>query len=250
VHALAMQTFYMDFMNGHPNPVDSVLGTTSVWGHEGGPLGFLVWAVPQLAGSLVYDLIVGQRPQRSSAVLLRWGLVLVGIGYILSCLSTLYPVAEGPRLDAWRYPDTEQRVPSPVIPPLRNWLAGDVRAALHEPPFVPPPPERVRVHNYWMMSRRLATPTFVVTATGFGLMTYALFVLLSDAWMLRIGVLRTFGQNPLIAYWLDGTMGGLVSAFWPEGGGLPWALAGSAVRFGLTYGPVRLLEWRRIYLRL
>ena len=68
--------------------------------------------------------------------------------------------------------------------------------------------------------------------------------------MLRIGVLRTFGQNPLIAYWLDGTMGGLVSAFWPEGGGLPWALAGSAVRFGLTYGPVRLLEWRRIYLRL
>jgi hypothetical protein len=58
------------------------------------------------------------------------------------------------------------------------------------------------------------------------------------------------GQNPLIAYLLDGLVGGLVSAFWPESGGWPWALAGSAVRFGLTYGPVRLLEWRRIYLRL
>ena len=58
------------------------------------------------------------------------------------------------------------------------------------------------------------------------------------------------GQNPLIAYLLDGVVGGLVSDFWPEGGSWPWALAGLAVRFGLTYAPVRLLEWRRIYLRL
>ena len=90
----------------------------------------------------------------------------------------------------------------------------------------------------------------MLTATGFGLMTYSLFVLLCDAWIVRVGVLRTFGQNPLIAYWLDGTMGGLVSTFWPEDGGLPWALAGAGVRFALTYLPVRLLEWRRIYLRL
>jgi hypothetical protein len=53
-----------------------------------------------------------------------------------------------------------------------------------------------------------------------------------------------------MAYLLDGLIGGLVSDFWPESGGWPWALAGSAVRFGVTYGPVRLLEWRRIYLRL
>jgi hypothetical protein len=90
----------------------------------------------------------------------------------------------------------------------------------------------------------------MLTATGFGLLVYAAFVFLCDAWMVRVGVLRTFGQNPLIAYWLDGSMGGLVSGFWPEGGGLPWALAGAAVRFALTYLPVRLLEWRRIYLRL
>jgi hypothetical protein len=54
----------------------------------------------------------------------------------------------------------------------------------------------------------------------------------------------------LIAYLLDGWIGGLVSDFWPEIGSWPWALAGSAVRFAVTYGPVRLLEWRRIYLRL
>jgi hypothetical protein len=85
------------------------------------------------------------------------------------------------------------------------------------------------------------------TANALG---YAVFVLLCDAWIARVGVLRTFGQNPLIAYLLDGSLGGLVSDFWPEGGGLSWALAGAAVRFALTYLPVRLLEWRRIYLRL
>jgi predicted acyltransferase len=250
LHALAMQAFYMDFLRGWPNPVDAVLGTTGVRGHEGGPLGCLVWAVPQIAGSLVHDLVAGQRPRRSCGVLLAWGLVLVGIGYGLSCLSNLYPVAQGPRHDAWSYPDTEQRVRSAVLPSLGSWPAGGVRACLNDPPFVPPPPERQRVYNYWMMSRHLATPTFMLTATGFGLLGYAVFVLLCDAWIVRVGVLRTFGQNPLIAYLLDGSLGGLVSEFWPEGGGLSWALAGAAVRFALTYLPVRLLEWRRIYLRL
>jgi hypothetical protein len=250
VHALAMEAFYMDFINGWSNPVDTVLGTTGVWGREGGPLGFLVWAIPQIAGSLVYDLIARQRPQQSCRVLLVWGLVLVGIGYGFSCLSTLYPVAQGSRPDTWSYPDTEQRVQSPVLPPLRSWLAGDTRVYLHDPPFMPPPPERQRLYNYWIMSRRLATATFMLTATGFGLLVYAAFVLLCDVWIFRVGVLRTFGQNPLIAYLLDGAMGGLVSWFWPEGGGLPWALMGAAVRFALTYLPVRLLEWRRIYLRL
>jgi hypothetical protein len=63
-------------------------------------------------------------------------------------------------------------------------------------------------------------------------------------------ILRTLGQNPLIAYLLDGLIGGLVSGFWPESGGWPWALAGAAVSFGVAYVPVRLLEWRKIYLGL
>ena len=66
--------------------------------------------------------------------------MLVGIGYGLSCLSNLYPVAQGPRFDAWSYPDTKQRVQSPVLPPLESWPAGGVRVCLSDPPFVPPPP--------------------------------------------------------------------------------------------------------------
>jgi predicted acyltransferase len=250
VHALATQAFYLDFMNGRPNPVDAVLGTAGVLGHEGGPLGFLVWAVPQLTGSLAYDLVTRHPPRRSFWRLLGWGAALVATGYALSCLSTLYGVAQGPREGTYSYPDTEQTLESPVLPRFTNWSSGNPRAGLADPPFVPPPPERQRLWNYWMMSRRLATPTFMLTATGFGLFTYAAFVLLCDERTFRVGLLRTFGQNPLIAYLLDGNIGGLVSDFWPEGGGWSWALAGATLRFVLTYVPVRLLEWRRIYLRL
>jgi predicted acyltransferase len=250
VHALATQTFYMDFMNGRPNPVDPFLGTVGVHGKEGGPLCFLVWAVPQIIGSLAYDVVVRHQPRRAGRQSLIAGIALVGIGYSLSSLSSLYPVARGPQPIAYLYPETEQRTESPVLPRFTDQSAGDMRAYFRDPPFVPPPPERIRLWNYWMLSRRLATPTFMLTSTGFGLMVYAAFVWLCDARTFRLGVLRTLGQNPLIAYLLDGWMGDLVSDFWPESGGLPWALGGAALRFAMTYVPVRLLEWRRIYLRL
>jgi predicted acyltransferase len=249
LHALAMQTFYLEFMRGQPNCVDAFLGTVGVHGREGGPLCFLVWAVPQIVGSLVYDVVALQQPQRASRQILIAGIALVVTGYGLSSLSSLYPVAHGPQPVAYLYPETEQVTESPVLP-FTDVAADELRAYFRDPPFALPPAERIRLWNYWMLSRWLATPTFMLTATGFGLMLYAAFVWLCDAATFRLGVLRTLGQNPLIAYLLDGWIGGLMSDFWPEGGGWPWALAGSAVYFGLTYGPVRLLEWRRIYLRL
>jgi len=249
LHALAMQTFYLDFMDGRPNPVDTFLGTVGVHGKEGGPLCFLVWAVPQIIGSLVYDVVIRQQPGRASRQFLIAGIALVAVGYGLSSLSSLYPVARGPQPVAYFYPETEQVTESPVLP-FTDGSAGDVRAYFRDPPFVLPPAERIRLWNYWMLSRRLATPTFLLTASGFGLLVYATFVWLCDARTFRLGVLRTLGQNPLIAYLLDGLIGGTVSDFWPEGGGWLGALTGSAVDFAVTYGPVRLLEWRRIYLRL
>src|SRR5262249_24381373 len=116
LHALAMQWFCMDFMNGKPNPVDSFLGTTGVHGKEGGPLGFLVWAVPQLAGSFVYDLVARQSPGRAGRWLLSSGIALAVVGYGLGSLSSLYPLAEGPRPVDWIYPETEQPTASPVLP--------------------------------------------------------------------------------------------------------------------------------------
>jgi predicted acyltransferase len=249
LHALAMQTFYLDFMDGRPNPVDTFLGTVGVRGKEGGPLCFLVWAVPQIIGSLVYDVVARHQPGRAGRQFLIAGIALVVVGYGLSSLSSLYPVARGPQPVDYFYPETEQVTESPVLP-FTDGSAGDLRAYFRDPPFVLPPAERIRLWNYWMLSRRLATPTFMLTASGFGLIVYAAFVWLCDARTFRLGVLRTLGQNPLIAYLLDGLIGGTVSDFWPEGGGWLGALAGCAVDFAVTYGPVRLLEWRRIYLRL
>jgi predicted acyltransferase len=249
LHALATQVFYLDFMNGRPNPVDAFLGTVSVHGREGGPLGFLVWAVPQIAGSLAYDLVVRHAPVQASRRLLAAGIALVAVGYGFASLSSLYPVVQGPRPVPFIYPETEQRTESPVLPQIKEGAVDAVGGYFADPPFVPPPPERQRLWNYWMMSRRLATPTFVLTATGFGFITYALFVVLCDVGGFRLGVLRTLGQNPLIAYLLDGWMSGVFSG-WPEDGGWPWALAGASLRFALTYLPLRILEWRRIYLRL
>jgi hypothetical protein len=45
-------------------------------------------------------------------------------------------------------------------------------------------------------------------------------------------------------------IGGIIGSFWPDDGDWPVALAGSTFRFALEYLPVRLLEWRRIFLRL
>jgi predicted acyltransferase len=252
LHAMATQAFYLDFMNGRPNAVDAFLGTLGVNGREGGPLCFLVWAIPQIVGSLAYDVVVAQQHGRASRQILIAGSALLVIGYGLSSLSTLYPVARGrgPQIMAHRYPETEQRTESPVVPPFSHLSAAKVRAYFHDPLFVPPPPERMRLWNYWMLSRRLATPTFMLTTSGFGLIVYSLFVVLCDAGRFRLGVLRTLGMNPLIAYLLHMWVNGPVSEVWPEGGGWPWTMAGSAVSFGLTYAPVRLLEWRRFYLRL
>lgn len=60
-----------------------------VWerpGIDGGPLGFLSWTVPLLVGSLAYDLIARGR-DGTVIRLAAWGMLLMGLGYGLSCLG-------------------------------------------------------------------------------------------------------------------------------------------------------------------
>jgi predicted acyltransferase len=53
---------------------------------DGGPLGFLTWSVPLLVGSLAYDLMERGGP-RTIGRLAGWSVVLMGLGYGLSCLA-------------------------------------------------------------------------------------------------------------------------------------------------------------------
>ncbi|MEZ6077574.1 MAG: hypothetical protein R3C56_18485 [Pirellulaceae bacterium] len=71
---------------------------------------------------------------------------------------------------------------------------------LAEPPFVPPPEAEQRAINYWMMDKRLPTPSFVLFSTGCAMALYGLFVLVCDIGGWTLGLFRTFGQNPLAAY--------------------------------------------------
>jgi predicted acyltransferase len=261
VHAVLCQLFYFDYLYGRPNWLDAWAGATGETGYEGGPLGVLTWAIPVIAGSLAYDLVVTNTAKRAAFVLLTWSAILLAGGYLLSCLSTLYPLAEPATTQEYELIRNGQVAASPVLPTFGADSTGGA-AGLVPPPFVRPGANEQRQLNYWTMGKRVVTPSFAITATGYAVGLYALCVLLCDAGGMSLGLLRTFGQNPLAAYILHlFFLGGLVRAMFgildkrypgclrPEEtwlGGLAYCLAW----FGLTYGCVRILEKRGIYLRL
>jgi predicted acyltransferase len=250
-HALLAQLFYFAYLYGRPNWLDDWLGAAGERGYEGGFLGALTWAVPFLAGSLVYDLVAAGRPRRTAAVLACWSAALLAVGYGLSCLANLYPLAQRPTLREYELIEAGDVAESPVVPPAGAWRAADAGSLAAAPPFVRPPAERQRQLNYWHMTKRVVTPSFVLAATGYALGVYALFVLLCDVGSVRWGVLRTFGQNPLAAYVLNlFVFNSLVRKFWPGDDTVMLALGHCVVWFALTYACVRLLEWRGLYLRL
>jgi hypothetical protein len=119
-----------------------------------------------------------------------------------------------------------------------------------EPPFVQPPPPEERQLNYWMMSKRSASVSFMLFATGFALTAYALFVVLCDWAGLRVGLFRTFGQNALAAYLIHEVVGTAVGIYAPHDSPVEWVWPCFAVYLGITYLFVRSLEKHGIFLRL
>jgi predicted acyltransferase len=218
LHVVLSRSFYFNFMWARPNWLDHYWGAADVRGLDGGPLGFLAWAVPQLVGSLAYDLVARNPGGGAFSRLLGWAAALMGLGYAVSCLGV-------------------------------TSSAGDIGGfALAEPPFIAPSPERSL--SYWMMSKRMCSVPFMFFATGFAMGVYALFVLLCDRGSLRVGVFRTFGQNPLAAYILHEMVGRAVHPFAPPDSPLAWIAATFLVYFGVTYLFVRHLEEHEIYLRM
>lgn len=71
---------------------------------DGGMLGFLSWSLPTLAGALAYDAVKQQGAKLALPVLLRWGLVLIVAGYLISCVHGLESPPFWPpwnRVDLW-----------------------------------------------------------------------------------------------------------------------------------------------------
>ena len=143
----------------------------------------------------------------------------------------------------------------------RGWARiGEGRWAelLAEPPFVPPPhPDgnigqsyRFRKWNYWMMSQRSGSVSYLTFSAGLSLALYLLFYVACDIYPLQLGVLRTFGTNALAGYVLHGMVASAVQPFMPQDvpGWYMWS--GCAVFLLITYLFVRSLEKNDIYIKL
>ena len=71
---------------------------------DGGPLGFLTWTLPVIAGSLALDVVRGALPGIPGR-LLRSGALLMAAGYGLACLTAGGTLAAPPFVPPWHPPD-------------------------------------------------------------------------------------------------------------------------------------------------
>jgi predicted acyltransferase len=214
-------------------------------GIDGGPLGFLTWTIPALVGTLACDALAGEEAVRRPGKLLAWSVLLMLVGYGLSCVTRLYDVPP-----AEQSPTLGKFATSPVLPDLGRIRGRDLPSLLAEPPFVPPPGPQQRQQNYWMMSQRSGSLSYLTFAAGFSLAIYVLFYLACDVWGWSVGLFRTLGTNALAAYVLGGFLETVVTHFIPKEAPAWQVGAGFAIFFAATYLVIRLLEWRGILLRL
>lgn len=243
-HVFISWRFYFAWVNTDPVGID------------GGPLGFLTWSIPLLVGTLACDAMVLGRGWGTLGKLTLAAGGLMGAGYLISCPTAIYNV----KAESFRQENLDPIAKSdPVIP--ASWrLDANPPPWWCEPPFVPPPPnhpgsespptESLRQWNYWMMSQRAGSLSYLTFSAGFSLAVYVLFAIACDHFGLRVGVFRTLGSNALAGYVLHGFVDGIVSPYGKHDGSLAHALGIFGVFFMITYGLVRLLERKGIYIRM
>lgn len=213
---------------------------------DGGPLGFLTWTIPAIVGTLACDAIQSDGAARVWRMA-GWSVLLMGMGYLLSCGTRLYDVP----------PDRAEReaghrlANDPVAPIHSRSAIADFREfRFAEPPFVAPPDADHRQWNYWMMSQRAGTLSYLTFAAGFSLGVYLLFYVACDLQGWQWGVFRTLGVNALAGYILHGAVGLAIHPLVP-GDAPAWQVGRAlAIYFLIVYAALRGLERKGIYLRL
>ncbi|MCA9194586.1 MAG: acyltransferase family protein [Planctomycetales bacterium] len=234
--------FNFEWVNTSPNGID------------GGPLGFLTWCVPALLGTLAYDALANNSlvqvlPNQvwRIQIVLATGIMLLGYG--LSCGTRFYdmPVAENPA-------NTKLAL-YPVLPSNEQWQAKwdkstSISDFLAEPPFVKPPDENHRKWNYWMISQRAGTLSYLVFSAGFSLFVFLLFILACDQWKWRLSFFDTFGTNALLAYVVHSMVASAVKPFVPSDSPGWYVTMSVLVFFAINWLIIRFFEKQNIYLRV
>ena len=250
LHLWLSHVFYFGWVNnGNPNGID------------GGPLGFLTWTIPTLAGSFVCDWVTGLGRRGCAVRLVGWSIALMLAGYVLSCGARFYDTTDQQQAAG----NVAKIAQQPVIPSEEqraNWRprldACGPSAVLAEPPFGRPPhPDgrlkdsyQFRQWNYWMMSQRGGTLSYLTFSTGFSMAVYLLFVLVCDTAGLRLGVFRTFGTNALAGYVLHMLVADMIQPFVPRDSPAWYMWSMCSLYMLIVYILVRSLEKQNIYLRV
>lgn len=245
LHVAMAHWFNFHFVSGNTNLLDSVwplsAGKSSF---DGGPFGIVMWAMPMLVGSLAYDAVAANI-RTALPKLLFWSIVMMSLGYGLSCGTMLF-LKETTETHASK----KGFAASPVIPQGATLEGRDWRSLLAEPPFHPPNPTPERLQNYWTMSKRQSTLSFMLFASGFALAVYALFLVLADWMRLKLGLFQTFGQNALAGYLTHEVVMKFVKPYVPSDSPHEWVAGGFVVFFAITWLFISSLERNRIYLKL
>jgi hypothetical protein len=239
-HVLLSAWFNFNWVNGVPTGPNAI---------DGGPLAFLTWVIPAGVGTLACDAICSSAGPRLLRMLVTAAL-LMGLGYALSCGTRFYdvPPDQMDRLSQQKLAD------NPVWPTAEQMRAKlklrELPPMLAEPPFVAPPGLYSRKWNYWMMSLRGATLSYLTFASGLSVAVYILFHLICDRARWQLPFFRTFGTNALAAYVLHELVGSAVSPFVPAD--VPgWYLTASLLLFfWITWVLVRALEKQGIYIKV
>jgi hypothetical protein len=233
LHVALSAWFNFEWVNADPRGID------------GGPLGFLTWTIPAIAGTLACDAVTapgGFRAGRTVVV----AIAVMLAAWIISCGTRLYDQAPG----SSSVSTVSDIAPDPVIPDAQRFSDRDLADRLAEPPFVPPPPAPKRQWNYWMMSQRSGTVSYVLFGAGLSLLVFVAFYLVCDRDGWELPLFRTLGTNALAAYILHGLVDAAIKPFVPDDSPGWYVAAAFTLYFGITWLLVWSLERNRIYLKL
>lgn len=192
------------------------------WGViDGGPLGFLTWTLPFLAGSFALDAV--RQPSKSNP-----GEAVAGDVGRTSALPRLLFAAGAFMIASYL---------------LACLTAGGVLAA---PPFVPP----WHAVDMWTMSQRAGSISYLTFSAGFSLAVFAFFHWWSDLRGKSLGLFADLGRNALAAYLIHSVISNSTDQLGPKDSPLWWAITLSAIGFLLSWQFTRWLNARSLYLRL
>ncbi|HBJ37195.1 MAG TPA: hypothetical protein DDZ51_21060 [Planctomycetaceae bacterium] len=244
IHVWLSDRFNFHWVNTPPNGID------------GGPLGFLTWSVPAIIGTLSYDVFAQSRDKLQIGSPLLWktfaaGCAIMLLGYALSCGTRFYDVIASEMHES----SLEVLAANPVLPSQSQIDAklvqeGRFTKYLAEPPFVPPPRAAERQWNYWMMSQRAGSLSYVTFSGGLSLVVYLFFFIACDLWKLRVSFFQTFGTNALLAYVLHAMVSSAIKPFAPKDSPAWYAFGSLVLFFAIMWVFVRSFEKQGIHLRV